>query len=634
MRFFYVQILHGNELRKHVKQQGEDKIILPAVRGTIRDQSLSTLAQNVVHFSFAVHPEKIENPESIITAFVETTGRSRSYYEKKINSETSFIYLERNLKNDMSRPLLRLKDKGLVSHRHGYRSYPHHNVASQITGFTNVDNIGLEGIEKEFDSYLRGRDGWLVLQTDGKGRSQKNPSYPRDEPIDGCDVILTVDLDYQAILHEELYQHMISKEAKGAMGILIEPQSGKILAMTSLPDFDPNHPFNFLKENYRNRVITDQYEPGSTYKIVPATAALYNSTVDMNEEFYCEDGSYEFSGTVIKDWSSFGLLTFPQIIEQSSNVGIIKIAERVGARDIYLFSRKFGFGSMTGIPLPGEARGKLRTIDRWSAISVAEVSLGHEISVSSLQLAYAYGAIANGGFLMKPILVDKIIHPSGRIVFSSTPQVVRKIANKEVMKSLNEMLQRVVRSGTGTEAKLNGWAVAGKTGTAQKFLPGGYSSSKFISSFVGFLPADNPQILGVIVLDEPKKGYHWGGVGAAPIFREVMKRIINSDDSFLAHQSQNEKNELPVRFSQNEPERAIDTPISIMMSTGALAKQPQKRKITRVPEVRGKSLRNAIGILSNVGLNPVVKGSGTVTWQSPAPGTIVKVNTHCTIGLN
>jgi len=634
MRFFYVQILHGHELREHVKQQGENKIILPAVRGTIRDRNLSELAQNVVHFSFAIHPQKVKDQQALISSFTEATGRSRHYYEKKFNSEASFIYLERNLENDLSRSLLNLKDEGLVSYRHGYRSYPHHNIAAQIVGFTNIDNIGLEGTEKEFNTYLRGRDGWLILQTDGKGRSQKNPSYPQEKPIDGCDVILTIDLDYQAILHDELYQQMLLKGARGAMGILIEPRSGKILAMTSFPDFDPNYPFNFPKENYKNRVITDQFEPGSTFKIVPATAALNNSSVGIDEEFYCEDGSYEVNGTLIKDWSEFGLLTFPQIIEHSSNVGIIKIAQRVGARDIYLFSRKFGFGSLTGISLSGEAQGKLRNVDEWSTVSLAEISLGHEVSVSALQLAYAYGAIANGGFLMKPILVDRIIHPSGRIIHESIPQLIRKISSKEVMNKLTDMLQRVVRSGTGTSASIQGWEIAGKTGTAQKYIAGGYSSSKFISSFIGFLPTDNPQLLGVIILDEPEIGYHWGSVGAAPIFKEIVKRIINSDDTFLVRQTKNENNKTPNLSFTKEVKKENDNPISKMKSTVVKVKQNQKNERIRVPEIRGRSLRSAIGILGSVGLKPIVQGSGTVVWQSPAPGTIVKVNTRCTIGLN
>ncbi|MFQ6674143.1 MAG: peptidoglycan D,D-transpeptidase FtsI family protein, partial [Fidelibacterota bacterium] len=402
IRFFYIQVVRGSELRELGRHQGENKVTLPAVRGTIYDRNHLPLAENVVHYSFAVHPGKVENKEAIISALAQVTHRSREYYEEKLRSGGKFVYLERNLRNDICRPLLNLEDEGLIIHRHGYRFYPHHNIASQIVGFTNTDNLGLEGIEKEFDGRLKGRDGWIILQTDGKGRSRKKQDFPKHEPLDGSDIILTIDLEYQAILQDELLRRVETTGARGAYGIVIDPQSGKILAMASLPDFDPNDHLASPPDHYKNRVIADQFEPGSTLKIVPATAALTLRTVEIDQEFNCEDGSYNFRGTLIKDWSDFGLLTFPQIIEHSSNVGIIKIAETVGAENLYLFARKFGFGVPSGIQFPGEARGVLKPVREWSTISLAEMSLGHEISVTVLQLAYAYGAIANGGFLMRP----------------------------------------------------------------------------------------------------------------------------------------------------------------------------------------------------------------------------------------
>ncbi len=625
MRLFYVQVLSGSELREFAKQQGENRVILPAIRGTIRDRNGLPLGQDVVHYSFAIRPDDIEDRRALIEAFTKTTSRSPGYYERKLDSDGSFVYLERNLTTEMSRPLLRINDAGLVIGRHGYRSYPHHEIGSQIIGFTDVDNIGLEGLEKQLDAHLRGRDGWLILQTDGKGRAQKNHSYPGEEPVDGSDVFLTIDLQYQAILQDELHQHMISKGAKGAMGILMEPYSGKILAMASVPDFDPNSPFDFPRQNYRNRPVTDQLEPGSTFKIVPATAALDRSSIPIDEEFNCEDGSYEFRGIVIRDWSDFGLLTFPQIIEHSSNVGIIKIAERVGPRNLYLCARKYGFGSMSGIRFPGEVRGTLRPIDEWSAISLAEISLGHEVSVSSLQLSCAYGAIANGGFLMKPLLVDRIIHPSGRVIHESSPQVIRRIASRNVMNLLTEMLERVVESGTGTSARIRGWTVAGKTGTAQKFIDGAYSSTRFNSLFAGFLPAKEPQLVGLIILNEPRVGYHWGGAGAAPVFKEIMKRIINTDDSIIVHG--------PARESSTMPSVAAIPSSPVMMSTALLTRKQSDTKKVKMPEVRGKSLRRAVKLLRSVGLQPVVQGSGTVAWQSPSPGTVVRRASRCTIGL-
>ena len=414
MRYLYIQVFRSNNFSEIVKIQGEEKILLPAIRGTIHDRKYRSLAENIIHYDFAVHPNRVENRDLIVSTFSKVTGRSKDYYVNRLDSDKTYEFLERNLKHDESKPLLALKDKGLVAHKHSSRLYPHGHIASQIIGFTNIDGKGLEGLERQYDIGLMGKTGWTILETDGHGKSRKNQAYPIQKPVDGNNLVLTIDAEYQAILQDELSRTIVSTGASGGMGIILEPFSGKILAMTSLPDFDSNSPSLSQKEFIRNRVITDQYEPGSTFKIVPAMAAIHTGKVGLKEEFNCENGSYDFRGTTIKDWSDFSLLNFSQIIENSSNVGVIKIAERVGEKDLYSFARKFGFGSESGISFPGEANGRLRTIDEWSRISIAQFPLGHEVSVTTLQIALAYAAIANGGYLMKPIIVEKIQNEIGR----------------------------------------------------------------------------------------------------------------------------------------------------------------------------------------------------------------------------
>ncbi|MFQ6675428.1 MAG: penicillin-binding protein [Fidelibacterota bacterium] len=633
VRFFHIQVVRGGELAELEKQQGENRVVLPAVRGTIFDRNMAPLAENVLHYSFGVHPDKVKDPEVLIRKFADATGKSEETFRRAFSHEGPFVYLERNLRSDRAQNLLPLEDEGLIVHRHGYRFYPHRAMASQVLGFTSTDNIGLEGVEKEFDAVLRGRDGWIILQTDGKGRTRRNEGYPRQEPVDGSDVVLTIDLEYQAILQDELSRRMTATGSRAAQGIIMEPSTGKILAMASLPDFDPNDYLSWPRENYRNRIITDQFEPGSTLKLVPATAALTLGTVSMDQEFNCEDGSYNFRGTVIRDWSDFGLLTFPQIIENSSNVGIIKIAETVGPQNLYLFARKYGFGVPSGIRLPGEARGVLKPVKEWSALSLAEVSLGHEISVTTLQLALAYSAVANGGKLMKPSLVERIVHPRRGVVYRWEPQVVRQVAPTDVMTRLTEMFTRVVNSGTGTSARIEGWNVAGKTGTAQKYVEGAYSTTRFVSSFVGFLPANDPRLVAAIVLDEPKGSYHWGGIGPAPVFKKVMKRIVNSDDAIWVHHPPPPGPvSRPAVQTRATGVREETAPVSLMTSA-AVSRFSRPPETVRVPNVRGQSLRRAIVALKRAGLKPMIRGSGKVTWQSPAPGTRVKVNTPCTIGL-
>lgn len=634
IRYFYIQIFRSNNFTEIVKMQGEEKILLPAVRGTIYDRNFSPLAENIVHYDFAVHPSRVENRDLIISTFSQVTGRSKDYYKIRLDSDNSYEFLERNLRHEESQLLLALKDEGLVAHRHSSRFYPHRHIASQVVGFTNVDGEGLEGLEWQYDASLKGQAGWTILETDGHGRSRKNQAYPIQKPSDGNNLILTIDMEYQAILRDELERQINATGAIGGMGIIMEPYSGKIRAIASLPDYDPNAPVLTEKEFYRNRVITDQYEPGSTFKIVPAMAALHTKKVSLQEEFNCENGSYDFRGTIIKDWSDFSLLTFPQIIEKSSNVGVIKIAEHVGAKDLYRFARKFGFGSETGIALPGEAQGRLRSLDEWSSISLGEVPLGHEVSVTTLQIALAFAAVANGGYLMKPILVEQINDADGQVVHRARPQIVRKISSTQNVANLKSMLQRAVESGTGTSAQLAGWNVAGKTGTAQKFVDGEYSKLKFISSFAGFFPTDDPQLVGVFVLDEPRKGQHWGGLSAAPLFSNVMKRIIYQDDEILVHKPKlksrpDPMSEAPLAELLVEVEETpTDFPVALI--TAAVEKFTPG---VTVPNLRGMSLRNAVAELKMTGLRPKVEGSGAVVSQWPTPGSNVQFGTTCSIRL-
>ena len=395
--------------------------------------------------------------------------------------------------------------------------------------------------------------------------------------------------------------------------------------MSSMPDFNPNQHGLSPIENQKNRVLTDQFEPGSTYKVVTATAAVATNAVSLYEEFNCKEGKINVAGKIISDHEIFGLLTFPQIIAHSSNVGMIKIAQKLGQEPLYTFSRDFGFGSPTGIQFPGESKGKLRQTKNWSEMSLAEVSIGYEVGVTALQLASAYAAIANGGYLIKPRLIKQIFSAKGEIIYSEKPEIIRKIANPEIMETVKDMLVDVVQYGTGEKAKIKGWSIAGKTGTAYKFIDGAYSN-KYISNFAGFFPAEKPQVVGVIILDEPKYGYHWGGYGAAPVFRRIAQRIINVDDSIKHHKK--EKRPTETVIANNDNEKSL-----IALSTVNSLKKYQDGYAI-VPNVRGMSIRKAKSILKKSNLRAKFEGSGQVVWQSPAPGTKKLPGTICTIGLN
>ena len=633
MRLFQVQILDGSKYREQGFMQAQAQIPIPAVRGNIYDRNNKPLTRNIIKYSFATYPTKISDPKTLANRMSDYFGRSPDYYNQKLTKNQNFTYLERNINRDDCQGFLEDLPAGLIVERDSHRFYPNGNISAQLIGYTDPDNHGLTGLEHKFDQYLTGTAGWVVRQLSGKGKVLPNNRFPKKRPLDGSNIQLTIDLDYQVVLHEELRRRIDETSAISAMGILMNPQTGAILAMVSIPDFDANYPAKFPMETHKNRVLTDQFEPGSTFKFVAAAAALKHDLVNLQEEFFCENGQYTFAGQVVNDHEDYGLLTFPQIIENSSNVGMIKIAERIGPNRLYRTCRDFGFGMPTHISFSGESAGTLRRLENWSGFSLASVTIGQEVAVTTLQLAMAYSAIANGGFLMKPRLVSQIVNNTGKPIYREEPEVLRKISEPSVMKDLTAMLIQVVETGTGTSARIPGWSIAGKTGTAEKFIDGEYSASKYISNFAGFFPAENPQIVGVLVLNEPRYGLHWGGIGAAPIFRRVIKRIINMDDSIQILKDKYKDKEEPllmVDAYRNEPEKADLFPKSL--STRAVFTQIAQNE-NAVPDVRGMSLLQAKIVLHQFGYQTKLSGSGQVQWQSPKPGTFLAAGSICIIGL-
>ncbi len=631
-RLFQIQVVEGEVYHSRGIRQAQVRETIPATRGTIFDRNQLALTANLIHYSIGIHPNKISNANEIAELISRITGKPESIYLSRMNSSKPFIYLERNIDDPACEEIINRQIPGITVEKTVSRSYPHQNIAGQILGFINIDGKGIAGLELKYDEFLQGNSGWMVKQANGLGKTQRKASYPVQRAENGADIYLTIDIEYQAVLQEELYRRLKKTNARSATGILMNPQDGSILAMASVPDFDPGNPGNYSPEYQKNRVITDQFEPGSTYKIVCATAALDKNLVGIDREFNCEGGEYAFAGKVIKDWEQFGLLNFSQIIEQSSNVGVIKIAQEVGQKNLYRYSRDYGFGAQTNINLIGETSGILRAPDRWSEISLAEVSIGYEVGVTALQMACAYSAVANGGILMKPRIIDRIVAADGSTVYHDNPEVIRKVAAKEVMYELTGMLVRAVENGTGEKAHIPGWTIAGKTGTAQKYVEGGYSNKKYISNFAGFFPAENPQVVGVFVLDEPQYGYHWGGYGAAPLFRQVAERIINLDDNLLLACNQKLQ-----QTEVSEPPLVPEEPQEhnyVSLSTVALSEPPSGMDgICTVPDICGMSLKKALMMIASAGLKPKFEGSGVVAWQSPRPGTVVQPNSVCIIGL-
>jgi cell division protein FtsI (penicillin-binding protein 3) len=414
------------------------------------------------------------------------------------------------------------------------RSYPNGPLAAQVIGFTGVRDstnhapnlIGCDGIEKSFDSKLAGVDGWRVTEAD---RSQRELAALRDEDVtarDGLNVVLTIDSAIQHIVETAMVDAMQKHTPKSITGIVMRPRTGEILALASFPNYDPNN-LSTVTTNGRNRVINDVVEPGSTFKIVVVSGALNNGIVKLTDEFNCENGHFAFAGRVLHDHEAYGMLTVEQIITKSSNIGAAKIGIKLGEQNLFDYIWDYGFGQSTGIPLPGEARGILHPVKKWSGVSIAQIPMGHGVAVTRLQMLMAMAAIANNGVLMRPMIVKRLEDRDGTVVENYEPQSVRRVISPDAVQKMIEALKTVpTKDGTAPDAAMKNYVVAGKTGTAQKVENGAYVSGKFVSSFIGFFPADNPEICISVVMDDPKEGYY-GGKVCGPVFRDIAERCAS-----------------------------------------------------------------------------------------------------------
>jgi cell division protein FtsI (penicillin-binding protein 3) len=468
---------------------------------------------------------KDRDKEIMIEKLMPILGASRAYLKDRLYRKKSFIWLARKLTPDKAEAVKSLKLKGLGFMKETKRIYPNSYLASHMIGFSGMDNLGLEGIERDFDKYLKGTPGWAIFLRDA--RQKKLEIWEKMVlPVDGLDLVLTIDEVIQYIAERELDKAFKSFGAKGASIVVMDPHTGRILAMASRPTYDLNDYSSAGKNSMRNRSICDLFEPGSVFKIVTASAALEEKKVTEEDKIFCENGSYKVGGHILHDHRPHGVLTFRQVIEESSNIGTVKVAQLLGPEIVYRYLKAFGFGSKLGVDLSGEISGMIKQPSAWSKTSISAIPIGQEVGVTALQLASAISVIANGGQLMKPYVIDSVRDKDGRIIKQNKPVLIRKVISVDTAMRIKKILTGVVEEGTGKLAKVSGFSAAGKTGTAQKLEPNGaYSHSKFIASFIGFAPAEDPLLAIVVTVDEPYP-YYFGGVVAAPVFQKVAGDAI------------------------------------------------------------------------------------------------------------
>ncbi|MBI5076169.1 MAG: penicillin-binding protein 2 [Nitrospirae bacterium] len=521
-----IMVLKNKFYTEKAKSQQVKTEDIQARRGNIYDRKGREIAINLEMESLYCDPgEAGTNPESVrqLSSILSVEPRA---IQAKLTQQKRFVWVDRKLSLETADRVKKLKMKGFGFMTEAKRFYPRGSLASHIVGAVGKENQPLEGIELKYDKYLRTSAGKVQVARDASGRVLSTGMVMETK---GNDIILTIDEGLQYIAEKELDRAMLKWRSVAATAIMMDPFTGEILALASRPAFDLNEIMSAVKNDVRNRAITDIYEPGSTFKIVAGTAAIEEKLFSAGQTFDCSRGSIEVGGKNIKDAHKHGVLSFEEVIQKSSNVGTIMIGMKLGKDRLYEYAKRFGFGDRTNIDLPGEVSGWIRKPEKWSATSLGAIPIGQEVAVTPLQILRAYSAIANGGYLVQPHLVSQILTPEGQPVFSFSPDQKKRIISERTAAAMRDILKTVVEEGgTATGAAIEGNKVAGKTGTAQLVdqRTKRYSKDRFISSFVGFVPADSPKIAMIVVVHEPK-GAIYGGVVAAPVFKTVADQALS-----------------------------------------------------------------------------------------------------------
>lgn len=525
-RLYNIQVIQSNKFEEIAQQEHLTSFSIEGERGNIYDRNLKKLVVNVNIQSLFAIPPKIENPREAALKISLILNLETKEVLDKLNQKRPFVWIKRKLNETEVEEIKKLNLEGLDFVKESKRFYPKKYLASNLMGFVGIDNQGLEGLELFFDQELKGLPGLVVLERDALGGKIPLSIKELNTHRDGNSIVLTIDEFIQYITEEALDKAFQKYKAKAGVAIVVEPKTGEVLAIAVRPSYDPNYFNKYTLDLWRNLAITNTYEPGSTFKIVTIATALEEGVVKLDDQFYCK-GWTNYNGHIFHDIHQHGSQNLTDIVKNSCNVGVIQVGTRLEQKVFEKSIRRFGFGTLTEINLPGEANGLIRSSKDWSKISLASISIGQEISITPIQLIMAISAIANRGTLMKPLIVKEILDSNQNSVKVFKPKAVRQVVSVETALTMTKILEQVVIDGTGMEAKLDEYQVAGKTGTGQifDFTTGKYSNSAYTSLFVGYVPAENPKISILILLDQPK-GSYYGGTVAAPVFKEIASKVL------------------------------------------------------------------------------------------------------------
>lgn len=623
-RAFQLQVVSGETLGRLADRQHKKSLTLYPERRFIFDRNGQKLAATVMADSVYVDPSRVQDRRKVASKLSSILGIKRRKVARALSNEGSFRWVARQISPAGAERIRALNLEGVHLVREPKRFYPHREMACHLLGFAGLDSTGLEGVELKYDEYLKGVPKEVMWGRDARGHKIYLDDNPGGTVGDrSCSLFLTIDSKIQYIVESQLKSAVERTGAKGGSVIVMDPRTGEILAMANGPRFNPNAFSTYPADARRNRAVTDCFDPGSVFKPFIVAAALEEELVKETDLFNCEDGSYVVGDRVIHEAQNekFQELTLSEILKYSSNIGTIKIAERLGREKFHRYITMFGFGSRTGVDLPGESPGILRNPRDWQDVDFATMAFGQGISVTALQLASAMSAIANGGVLMKPHVVRCLVDKKGEVVREVEPVVLGRVISAETSKRVTSILTDVVEGegGTGKNARIVNLSVAGKTGTSQKFdfSSGRYSSKKVEASFIGFFPAEDPQMVILVVLDEPKID-RWGGAAAAPVFRKVSEQILSCSSGSVEVRD--------VAAAEEEGEEAQ----IIQASTMADMVYPDaKDDESVIPDFEGMSLREVLRIAQSRGIALKTAGSGWAMSQNPAPGVPIKGNQPC-----
>ena len=643
VRLVYLQVSQHDELVERARRQQQETLQVNSQRGVLLDRDQRELARSVDTDSIFIAPDEIigsdgvrATAENLATVLGLDNKSLFTKLQEAKDSDRRFIWIARRLTPEQSDKIKELKIAGVHIRKEPKRFYPNGSLAAHVLGFVGLDGIGLGGVEQTYDETVMGEPGKVFLERDSNGKAYESFEVPAKT---GQSIVLTIDQSIQYRAEQSLANAIQQTRAKSGTAIVLDPRTGEILALANAPTFDPNSVETAKPEVRSNWALQNVYEPGSTFKIIAFSAAIEKGLVTPDARIDCQMGSITVAGRVIHDHKPFGTLTVSEALAKSSNVAAIKLALRVGNESMYDYITRFGFGSRTGIELPGETPGLLRPVKRWQPSSIGSIAMGQEIGITPLQMVSAFGALANDGVRVTPHLVREIRTSSGVTVYRSNPEQ-RRVIGAATAQSLRRMLEGVTISGTAKLAQLNGYTAAGKTGTAQKVDPKTrtYSATKHVASFVGFAPVENPAVVIIVVIDEPAGAYHGGDV-AAPVFRDIAELVLPNmgvapdteikEPGWIAQSTpRTQEAEANSEDAQANVEAArkatLPTVSGLSSGTGEVVYAVANHQGMLMPDLRGQSVRDVARACAQLGLQLEARGEGRVTRHSPAPGSEVE----------